>query len=286
MTTHTDEVKGLVERLRGPMPSKLVGHLPLSGIREVDFDWAKIEAERKETADALERLTTNTPGREAIAQRAQHVLNRLCGGTFQGLSMHEEMGDQQHNYKFSNEEEATIFDALRLALLPATANTADQKAVAGYVSVPRERMEQWRERFLGYGPNRENWKTSDILKAVDEMNAMLAASSATANGVAGDVVERATRLWSWLEWYLREECSLADGVSKTERPNLINAIVNELRKEPATPELISAACDFLRVSAGRVGLSHIRVNGEMLSQEQVADKLAAAGLLKGVEAQR
>lgn len=44
----------LQERLRGGMPTKVVGRMPLSGCREVDWDWQKIEAERLEAADALD----------------------------------------------------------------------------------------------------------------------------------------------------------------------------------------------------------------------------------------
>lgn len=50
----SDQKETLQERLRKEMPTKVVGRMPLSGCREVDWDWQKIEAERKEAASALD----------------------------------------------------------------------------------------------------------------------------------------------------------------------------------------------------------------------------------------
>lgn len=47
---------GLVAKLRGDLPSRVVGVTPISGIREIDFDWPTIKAERAEAAAAIERL--------------------------------------------------------------------------------------------------------------------------------------------------------------------------------------------------------------------------------------
>jgi len=46
----------IVERLRAPAPTKVVGVTPISGIREVDWDWAKIDAQRQEAAAEIEAL--------------------------------------------------------------------------------------------------------------------------------------------------------------------------------------------------------------------------------------
>lgn len=45
----------LVKRLRGQMPCRQVGVTP-NGIREIEWDWTALEAERQEAADEIERL--------------------------------------------------------------------------------------------------------------------------------------------------------------------------------------------------------------------------------------
>ena len=77
----------------------------------------------------------------------------------------------------------------------------------------------------------------------------------------------ARRTWRWMERYLSDECGLID-MPRSERPNIVNAIVNTL----PDPSLMVAAITLL--SSGD-GLHKVRVGEKMMTRKQVAAALRA-----------
>jgi hypothetical protein len=83
-----------------------------------------------------------------------------------------------------------------------------------------------------------------------------------------EIVARDT--WAYIERLLIAECGLMEDCGLgTERPNLINAIRNAL----PSPQLLSAAAEFLRAADGLTGLAKVRVNGCMMSSSDIAAAL-------------